>query len=147
MAIIAQRMSAFRTGSRSKQCCGTGGLPALFARASVLSRVFAEIRIKRNRQIRRFDGLNMNNLTNARLRELKAQAQQLKATLRIGKDGLSPQFLAALDDALRHRELVKVKFDYFKERKKELSPELSDKSGSRLITRVGNVVVLYRPKP
>ncbi|HLH57092.1 MAG TPA: YhbY family RNA-binding protein [Verrucomicrobiae bacterium] len=89
----------------------------------------------------------MNNLTNARLRELKAQAQQLKATLRIGKDGLSPQFLAALDDALRHRELVKVKFDYFKERKKELSPELSDKSGSRLITRVGNVVVLYRPKP
>ena len=88
----------------------------------------------------------MDSLTNAQIRELKAQAQRLKATLKIGKDGLSPQFLAALDETLKHHELVKVKFDDFKDRKKELSPQLADKSGSHLITRVGNVVVLYRPK-
>lgn len=70
----------------------------------------------------------------------------MKATLKVGKDGLSPQFLAALDDALKYNELVKVKFDEFKERKKELSPQLAEKSGSHLVTRVGNVVVLYRPK-
>lgn len=34
-----------------------------------------------------------------------------------------------------------------KEQKKELSPQLAEKSGSHLITRVGNVVVLYRLKP
>jgi len=61
---------------------------------------------------------------------LKAQAQRLKATLKVGKEGLSPQFLAALDDALKHRELVKVKFDDFKEQKKELAPQLAEKSGS-----------------
>ena len=71
----------------------------------------------------------------------------MKAMLRIGKDGLSPQFLAALDDAPKHHELVKVKFDDFKEQKKELSPQLAEKSGSYLVTRVGNVVVLYRPEP
>ena len=67
--------------------------------------------------------------------------------LKIGKEGLSPQFLAALNDALKHHELVKVKFDDFKEQKKELAPQLAEKSGSHLVTRVGNVAVLFRPKP
>lgn len=89
----------------------------------------------------------MDSLSNAQIRELKARAQRLKATLKIGKEGLSPQFLAALDEALKHNELLKVKFDDFKEQKKELTPQLAEKSGSHLVTRVGNVVVLYRPKP
>lgn len=86
-------------------------------------------------------------LTNAQLRAFKAQAQSLKPKLKIGKDGISPQFLAALDDVLKHHELVKVKFDDFKDQKKELSPQLAEQSGSHLVMRVGNVVVLYRPKP
>ena len=89
----------------------------------------------------------MLSLTNAQLRDLKAQAQRLKATLKVGKEGLSPQFLAALDGVLKHHELVKVKFDEFKDQKKELAPQLAEKSRSQLVTRVGNVVVLYRPKP
>lgn len=89
----------------------------------------------------------MFSLSNPQIRALKAQAQRLKAILKVGKDGLSAQFLAALDDALKHHELIKVKFDGFKEQKKELAPQLAEKSGSHLVTRVGNVVVLYRPKP
>ena len=88
----------------------------------------------------------MVSLTNAQIRDLKARAQRLKATLKIGKEGISPQFLAVLDDALRYHELVKVKFDGFKEQKKELSPQLAEKSGSHLVMRVGNVVALYRPR-
>jgi len=86
-------------------------------------------------------------LTNAQLRAFKVKAQKLKATLKIGKSGISPQFLAALDSALEQHELIKVKFDSFKEEKKELSPQLAEKSGSHLVSRVGNVVVLYRPRP
>ncbi len=89
----------------------------------------------------------MVELTNAEIRSLKARAQRLKATLRIGKEGLSSAFVAALDQELAHRELVKVKFDDFKEQKKELSPQLAELTGSHLVTRVGNVVVLFRPKP
>ena len=89
----------------------------------------------------------MRSLTNAQVRDLKAQAQRLEATLRVGKEGLSPQFLAALDELLKHHELVKVKFDRFKEQKKLLAPQLAERSGSHLVTRVGNVVVLYRQKP
>ena len=67
--------------------------------------------------------------------------------MKVGKEGLSPKFLAALDDALKHHELVKVKFDDHKEEKKELAPQLAEKTGSHLITRVGNVVVLFRANP
>jgi RNA-binding protein len=89
----------------------------------------------------------METLTNARLRALKAQAQRMKATLKVGKEGISPQFLTALKEVLKHQELVKVRFDHFKEQKQELTPQLAERSGSHLVTRVGNVVVLYRPKP
>ena len=89
----------------------------------------------------------MSELTNAQIRDLKARAQLLKPTLKVGKEGLSPQFIAQVVKTLKHRELIKVKFDQYKEQKKELTPVLAEKSDSHLITRVGNVVVLYRPKP
>ena len=86
-------------------------------------------------------------LPNPEIRKLKATAQRLKATFKIGKSGLSPQFLQSIDEGLRHQELLKVKFDDFKDQKKELAPLLAEKTSSHLIHLVGNVAVLYRPKP
>ena len=86
-------------------------------------------------------------LTNAKIRELKARGQLLKPALTVGHDGLSSEFIAALDDALKHHELLKVKFSDLKDQKKILAPQLAEKTGSELIMRVGNVAVLYRPKP
>ena len=89
----------------------------------------------------------MSSLTNAKIRELKARGQLLKPVLKVGHDGLSPQFIAALDTELTRHELVKVKFSDFKDQKKELAPQLAEKTGSELILRVGNVAVLFRAKP
>ena len=86
-------------------------------------------------------------LTNAQIRELKARAQLMKPAIKVGHDGLSAPFIAALDDLLKHHALVKVKFSDFKEEKKTLAPQLAEKTGSELILRVGNVAVLYRAKP
>lgn len=86
------------------------------------------------------------SLSNAQIRDLKARAQRMKATIKVGKEGLSDRFITALGVAFQHHELLKVKFDDFKDQKKELAPELAARSGSHLVTRVGNVVVLYRPK-
>ena len=88
----------------------------------------------------------MEALTNAQLRTFKAQAQRLKATLKIGKEGLSANFISALDELLKHHELVKVKFDDLKDKKKALTPRLAEQVRAHLVTRVGNIVVLYRPK-
>lgn len=83
----------------------------------------------------------------ARLRALKARAQRLEPCVKLGRQGLSDAFIAALDEALARHELVKVKFDEFKAQKKVLAPEMAERTGSHLIQRVGNVAVLFRPRP
>jgi RNA-binding protein len=83
-------------------------------------------------------------LTNADIRRLKAEAQRLKSTFKLGKHGLSPEFIASLDLAFQHHELIKVKFDEFKKEKKTLAPQLAEKTSSHLVWLIGNVAVLYR---
>ena len=83
-------------------------------------------------------------LTNAQIAKLKGIAQRMDATLKVGRAGLSDGFLQSVRDALAHRELIKVKFDEFKDQKKTLAPELAEKTESRLVTLIGNVAVLYR---
>jgi RNA-binding protein len=87
------------------------------------------------------------HLSNAELRELKARAQRLEPAVRLGREGASAAFYAALEEALTREQLVKVKFADFKEEKKTLAPEIAEHTGSRLVMRVGNVAVYYRPKP
>lgn len=87
------------------------------------------------------------DLSNRELRVLKARAQLLKPMLKVGKDGLSPAFLKALDETLAHHELVKVKFDEFKEQRKELGPRLAEGVRARIVMAVGHVVVVFRRKP
>jgi len=86
-------------------------------------------------------------LTNPQIRKFKAAAQLLEPMLKVGKAGLSEGFIRTVADTLAQHELVKIKFADFKEQKKELSPLLAEKTGSHLIMRVGNVMVLHRPKP
>jgi RNA-binding protein len=83
-------------------------------------------------------------ISNAERRELKAKAQRLEPILKIGLAGASDSFMQSLDVALAKHGLVKVKFAAFKEEKKTLAPEIAERSGSELITRVGNVAVFYR---
>ena len=55
--------------------------------------------------------------------------------------------IAKIPEALARHELVKIKFADFKEDKKTLAPLLAEKTSSHLVMRVGNVMVLHRPKP
>ena len=86
-------------------------------------------------------------LANRELRALKARAQLLKPMLKVGKDGLSPAFLKELDTMLKHHDLVKVKFDEFKDQRKELGPQMAAGVSARIIMAVGHVIVLFRRKP
>jgi RNA-binding protein len=86
----------------------------------------------------------MEALNNAQIRKLKGMAQRMDATLKVGKQGLSEGFIKTLDQELARHELVKVKFAEFKEQRKELAPQLAERTHSHLVTLVGNVVVLYR---
>jgi RNA-binding protein len=80
------------------------------------------------------------------LRELKSRAQLLKPAIRLGKAGLTPEFLAAFDEALRRAALVKLRFEDFKDERKALSRQLAGQTGSRLVQQVGHTAVFYRAK-
>ena len=86
-------------------------------------------------------------LSNSQIRKFKAAAQLLEPMLKVGKAGLSEGFIRSVDLALAQHELVKIKFAEFKAEKKELAPQLAEKTASHLVMRVGNVMVLHRPKP
>ena len=89
----------------------------------------------------------MEELNNAQIRKLKGLAQRMDASLKVGKQGLSDGFIKTLNEELDRHELVKLKFVEFKDQRKELAPQLAERTQSHLVTLLGNVVVLYRPNP
>ena len=67
--------------------------------------------------------------------------------LKVGHAGVSDAFVRSLDTALLQHELVKIKFADFKDQKKELAPQIAEKTKSTMIAQVGNVAVYFRRKP
>jgi len=86
-------------------------------------------------------------LSKADIRKLKGQAQRLEATVRLGRGGVSPAFLTGLDQELVQHQLVKVRLYDLKDQRHEVAEQLAHQSSSHLVTVIGHVVVLYRPKP
>lgn len=85
-------------------------------------------------------------LTPSQNRFLRGVAHDLKALLQIGGKGVTPAFLAELDEVLERHELVKVKIAAEdRETRDAMVAELVQASGSALVQRIGHVAVLYRP--
>ncbi|MBN8799678.1 MAG: YhbY family RNA-binding protein, partial [Stenotrophomonas nitritireducens] len=79
-------------------------------------------------------------LTPAQNRFLRGMAHDLKALLQIGGKGVTPAFLAELDEVLARHELIKVKVAAEdREARDVMVGELVDASGSALIQRIGHV--------
>lgn len=83
-------------------------------------------------------------MTEPSLRELKSRAQLLKPTLKLGKAGVTPQFLAEFRNLLERHHLVKLRFECFKDERKSLSQELAATTASQLVLQVGHTAVYYR---
>jgi RNA-binding protein len=86
-------------------------------------------------------------LTGSQRRYLRSQAHHLQPVVQIGKTGLAPNVLAAVDRALEQHELIKVRFQDFKAQKRELSRAIAQASNSELIGAVGHVCLFYRRHP
>ncbi len=85
-------------------------------------------------------------LTPAQNRFLRGMAHDLKALLQIGGKGVTPAFLAELDEVLERHELIKVKIAAEdRDSRETMVAELVQASGGVLVQRIGHVAVLYRP--
>lgn len=85
-------------------------------------------------------------LTSAQNRFLRGQAHDLKALLQTGGKGVTPAFLAELEEVLERHELIKVKVaSEDRQTRDALIAELIEQTGSALVQRIGHVAILYRP--
>lgn len=77
-------------------------------------------------------------------RHLRGLAHDLKPIVQIGKAGLTPSVVAAIDDALEAHELIKVRLVGHKAEKKEMVATLEVELGCAEVGLVGHVATLYR---
>ena len=86
-------------------------------------------------------------MTSKQRAALRSRAQSLSPIVMVGHDGITEGVIAALDQALTDHELVKVRFQDFKEMARDLSDELAVKTKSALISVTGFTAVFYRINP
>lgn len=79
----------------------------------------------------------------------RAKANGLEPLFHIGKGGMNEGIIAQTDDALRARELIKVKvlLDSSPITPREAADELAAATGAEVIQVIGGVIVLYRESP
>jgi RNA-binding protein len=87
-------------------------------------------------------------LDNLQKRHLKALAHARKAVLIVGANGLTPAVLDAIDEALKHHELIKVKVNAEdREARAALIEHICTALDSELVQRVGHIATLFRRNP
>ncbi|NGZ05598.1 MAG: ribosome assembly RNA-binding protein YhbY [Magnetococcales bacterium] len=86
-------------------------------------------------------------LTSGQRKYLRGLAHALQPVVWIGREGLSPAVLLELERTLTDHELIKVKFNEFKEEKQELAAEIVDQTMSVMAGMIGHVAIFYRPRP
>lgn len=80
--------------------------------------------------------------------ELRAEAHHLSPTVHVGQHGLTPAVIGTLDDALRTRELVKVKLGNKDDVKpKDAANSLAAATNSDVVQVIGRTATLFRENP
>lgn len=76
----------------------------------------------------------------------RAQANSLEPLFQIGKGGMSEALIKQTDDALRARELIKVKvlLESSPETPRQVADALAEATKADVIQVIGGVIVLYR---
>ncbi len=88
----------------------------------------------------------MERLKGYQRQYLKGLAHGMKPLVFIGGKGSSPAVIEALAEALEKHELIKVKFNDFKEKehKQEIIELLEKETTSEMIGMVGHIAIFYR---
>lgn len=88
-------------------------------------------------------------MTSKERAELRGQANTLEPLFQVGKGGMSDTLIAQTDDALRARELIKLKVltETSPLSAREAAEALAAATKSEVVQVIGGVMVLYRYNP
>ena len=86
----------------------------------------------------------MIELTSKQRKALEKQAHDLNPVVIIGQHGVTENLLKMVEDSLKAHELIKVKFNEYKDDKREYSEDIANRTDSNLVRVIGNVAIFYR---
>ncbi len=86
----------------------------------------------------------MIELTSKQRKGLERLAQRLKPLVIVGQSGATQALEQKVAQCLNDHELVKVRFNEFKEEKKELALDIANATNSTLVRLIGNVATFYK---
>lgn len=86
----------------------------------------------------------MRELTSGQRQHLRRLAHDIRPVVQIGKQGVTDNAVATVDQALDAHELIKIKFLDYQDQRHALSADLATSLGAALVGVVGNVAIMYR---
>ena len=89
----------------------------------------------------------MEKLKGYQRKHLRGLAHDFKPLVLIGQKGLTDSLIESIEQALDDHELIKVKFNDFKEKgdKKEILAAIEERTECEAAGLIGHVAILYRP--
>jgi len=89
----------------------------------------------------------MTELTSAQRKYLRQLGHHLDPVIIIGKQGVTDMLVRAVVQALEAHELVKVRFNEFKDEKRPLAEEIERRTASHIAGMIGHVALFYKQHP
>ena len=87
-------------------------------------------------------------LTSKQRAVLRGMANSMDTIFQVGKGGISDTLAAQTDDALRARELIKLRvLENSGYTAREAAEQLAEQTGSEVVQVIGSRFVLYRRNP
>jgi RNA-binding protein len=87
-------------------------------------------------------------LSASQRRALRAQSHALKPVVILGQHGLTPSVIAAIDEALKTHELIKVRLrGVERDDRSTISADIAARVQAEIVNSIGLIVTLYRANP
>ena len=86
----------------------------------------------------------MIELNSKQRKFLESEAHVLNPVVIVGSQGLSDGVVKKIADSLEVHELIKVKFNEFKDEKRSLTEKICSVTDSTLVRLIGNVAILFK---
>jgi RNA-binding protein len=89
----------------------------------------------------------MLELSSSQRKYLRSLAHHLDPVVLVGKQGVTDMLVRSALQALEAHELIKIRFNEFKDQKRVLADEITRRVGGHIAGIIGHVAIVYRPHP
>ena len=83
-------------------------------------------------------------LNSKQRKDLEKYAHNLQPVVIVGGAGVTDGVIKMVDNSLTSHELIKIKFNEYKDEKKQLTDDICNKCYATLVRIIGNIAIIYR---